>query len=209
MNSFSTTTSILLSKRTIVYHWNFLMTLIQTWEGLMCLVSHMARCTNVSTFAILPLHSEVVRGIVKACTNQRYRSNNHTMKKQANEVRNIILKIRLNDAEWKLVKKHQQKSTEQNLSSYVRTLALQRPVLINYRNQSADDFLKDMLLLKKELNGIGNNYNQAVHKLHMLEKIPEFRTWIANNENLHRLLISKVEEIKIRMNQLYDEWLQK
>ncbi|MCW3106369.1 MAG: plasmid mobilization relaxosome protein MobC [Segetibacter sp.] len=86
---------------------------------------------------------------------------------------------------------------------------MQKPVLINYRNHSADDFLKDMLGLKKELNGIGNNFNQAVHKLHILDKIPEFRFWLNRYDALNQLLINNVEEIKLRMNQLYDQWLQK
>jgi len=33
-----------------------------SYKGVMCPVLHMARCTNVATFEILPLHSEVVRG---------------------------------------------------------------------------------------------------------------------------------------------------
>ena len=131
------------------------------------------------------------------------------MKKNENEVRKIVLKVRMNEAELKLVKRQQQKSTERNVSAYVREVAMKRPVFINYRNQSADDFLKDMLALKKELNGIGNNFNQVVHKLHILDKIPEFRNWVNHYEGLHQLLISKVEEIKLRMNQLYEEWLQK
>lgn len=131
------------------------------------------------------------------------------MKKNENEVRKIVLKVRMNEAELKLVKRQQQKSTERNVSAYVREVAMKKPVFINYRNQSADDFLKDMLALKKELNGIGNNFNQVVHKLHILDKIPEFRNWVNHYEGLHRLLISKVEEIKLRMNQLYEEWLQK
>ena len=131
------------------------------------------------------------------------------MKKQENEVRKIMLKVRMNEEELKQVKKHQQKSTERNLSSYVREVVMQKPVLINYRNQSADDFLKDMLGLKKELNAIGNNFNQAVHKLHILDKIPEFRVWVNHYAGLHQSLVNKVEEIKLRMNQLYEEWLQK
>jgi hypothetical protein len=86
---------------------------------------------------------------------------------------------------------------------------MQKPVTVKYRNQSADDFLKQMLELKKELNGIGNNFNQAVHKLHILDKIPEFRVWIQHYDGLQKLLVSKIEEIKIRMNQLYEQWLQK
>jgi len=66
-----------------------------------------------------------------------------------------------------------------------------------------------MLELKKELNAVGNNFNQAVKKLHILDKIPEFRPWVTTNRSLQRSLISKVEEIKLRMNQLYEQWLRK
>ena len=131
------------------------------------------------------------------------------MKKQEKEVRKKMVVVRMNDNEFEQMEKLRKKSTERNLSSYVREVVLQKPVLINYRNQSADDFLKDMLGLKKELNSIGNNFNQAVHKLHILDKIPEFRVWINHYDGLHQSLVSKVEEIKLRMNQLYEEWLQK
>lgn len=131
------------------------------------------------------------------------------MKKQENEVRKKMVVIRMNDNEFEQVEKLRKKSTLKNISSYVRQVVLQKPFLINYRNQSADDFLKDMLELKKQLNGIGNNFNQVVHKLHILDKIPEFRIWINHYYGLHQSLVSKAEEIKLRMNQLYEEWLQK
>ena len=116
------------------------------------------------------------------------------MKKQENEVRKIFIKIRMNDEELKQVKKKQQQTTERSLSEYIRNVSMQKPVTVKYRNQSADDFLKQMLELKKELNGIGNNFNQAVHKLHILDKIPEFRFWIQYYDGLQKLLVSKVEE---------------
>lgn len=71
------------------------------------------------------------------------------MKKKENEVRKIILKIRMNEEELKQVKKQQQKSTERNISAYVREVAMQKPVLINYRNQSADVFFKRYAGAKK------------------------------------------------------------
>ena len=131
------------------------------------------------------------------------------MKKNEKEVRKHFVKTRMNDAELNELTKLQQKTTEKDVSSYLRKVALQKPVTVKYRNQSADDFLKQMLELKKELNGIGNNFNQAVHKLHILDKIPEFRVWINHYDGLHHSLVNKVEEIKLRMNQLYEEWLQK
>jgi MobC-like protein len=131
------------------------------------------------------------------------------MKKQESEVRNKMVVVRMNEGEINQLTKFQQKTTEKDTSSYLRKVALQKPVTVKYRNESADDFLLDMLNLKKELNAIGNNFNQAVHKLHILDKIPEFRVWVQQYDGLQKVLISKVEEIKLRMNQLYEQWLQK
>ncbi len=115
----------------------------------------------------------------------------------------------MNNTEFEQAEKLRKQSTERNLSSYARKLFLQKPVIMKYRNQSADDFLKQMLELKRELNGIGNNFNQAVHKLHILDEIPEFRVWVNQYDGLQKALVGKVEEIKLLMNQLYEEWLQK
>lgn len=131
------------------------------------------------------------------------------MKKQENEVRNKMVVVRMNNAEFEKVENLRKKTTERYLSSYIRKLSLEKPVTVKYRNQSADDFLKEMLGLKKELNGIGNNFNQAVHKLHLLDKIPEFRVWVNQYDGLQRSLVSKVEEIKSKVNQLYERWLLK
>lgn len=131
------------------------------------------------------------------------------MKKSEKEVRRKMVVIRMNETEFNQLEKFQQLTTEKDTSSYLRKVALRKPVTVKYRNESADDFLLDMLGLKKELNAIGNNFNQAVHKLHILDKIPEFRVWVQQYDGLQKALISKVEEIKLRMNQLYEQWLQK
>lgn len=131
------------------------------------------------------------------------------MKKKESEVRKKMVVVRMSETEINQLGKLQGKTTEKDTSSYLRKVALQKPVTVKYRNASADDFLLDMLNLKKELNAIGNNFNQAVHKLHLLDKIPEFRIWVQQYDGLQKVLISKVEEIKLRMNQLYEQWLQK
>jgi MobC-like protein len=131
------------------------------------------------------------------------------MKKHENEVRSKMVVVRMNETEFELAEKFRKKTTERYPSTYMRKLSLQKPVTVKYRNESADDFLLDMLNLKKELNGIGNNFNQAVHKLHLLDKIPEFRIWVQQYDGLQKVLLSKVEEIKLRMNQLYEQWLLK
>jgi hypothetical protein len=131
------------------------------------------------------------------------------MRKEEKDVRKKLVVVRMNNDEFSHLEKLHKKTTDKHLSNYLRKVVLQKPVIVKYRNESADDFLKDMLLLKKELNAVGNNFNQAVKKLHLLDKIPEFRAWILTNQSLQKALINKVEEIKLRVSQLYEQWLQK
>jgi hypothetical protein len=39
-----------------------------------------------------------------------------------------------------------------------------------------------MLVLRKELNAVGGNFNQAVHSLHTLHIVPEIQHWTLINE---------------------------
>lgn len=131
------------------------------------------------------------------------------MSKQLSVKRKLILKIRINSQEKNLIDRYRQKSTDKTISNYIRKLALQKPITIRYRNESADEFLHEMIDLKKQLNGIGNNFNQAVHKLHTLERIPEFRYWIQEQQMTQKVLINSIESIRIRINKLYEQWLLK
>ncbi len=167
----------------------------------MCQVLHMARCTNVIRLGHLALHSGVVSG---------YRIRKlQAMKKKENGVRNKMVVVRMNASEFEAAEKIRKRTTEKYLSTYLRKLSLQKPVLVKYRNQSADDFLESMLELKKELGAMGNNFNQAVHKLHLLEKIPEFRIWVQQYDQLHQAFITQTAQINCKVNQLYEQWSQK
>lgn len=131
------------------------------------------------------------------------------MLKEESEIRSLTLKVRVSPTEKKQLQRFLGKTTERTLSNYLRNLGLQKPVTVRYRNESADDFLREMIDLKKQLNGIGNNFNQAVHKLHTLDHIPEFRYWIKEQQQLHKQVVQGIEQIRSRINQLYDQWLQK
>lgn len=131
------------------------------------------------------------------------------MKKDAAAVRNKMIVVRMNETEHNAFTAIQKKTTEKYASNYIRKLLLQQPVIVLHRNQSADDFLKEITLLRKELNAIGNNFNQAVKKLHMLDKIPEFRQWLQQTVGLQQALQQKIEEIKTHMAGAYELWSQK
>ena len=129
--------------------------------------------------------------------------------KETKKVRDKWITIRVNDDEYKKIDDFSKVTTCHAISEYARLVLLKKPVVIRYRNQTADDFLQEMIRLKNELNAIGNNYNQAVHKLHTLDRIPEIKTWILINDATHLAFIKKVDEIKFIMHQIHLEWLQK
>jgi MobC-like protein len=129
--------------------------------------------------------------------------------KEPKKVRSRWLNIRLNEEEENKIKKLYSRSTCGSLGEYARDVLLKNPINIFYRNQSADEFLAEMILLKQELNAIGNNFNQAVHKLHTLDHIPDIKAWAHHNESGKILFMKKVNEILEKANQIYELWLQK
>jgi hypothetical protein len=119
------------------------------------------------------------------------------------------LHIRLNESEYEKIHGFWKASTSRQLSDYARTLLLKKPVIFLYRNQSADDILSELIRLKNELNAVGNNFSQAVHLLYTLDRVPEIKAWILENDIIKQNLIIKTEEIRIKMTEIYEVWSQK
>ena len=71
-----------------------------------------------------------------------------------------------------------------------------------------EPFISEMILLRSELNFIGNNFNQSVKRLHTLDEISEIKVWAILNEKSKEIFIKKVDEIKGKINQISDKWLQ-
>jgi predicted nucleic acid-binding OB-fold protein len=129
--------------------------------------------------------------------------------KETKTIRNKWLTIRLSEEEEKRLHRLQEKTTSNSLSEYARKILLREPVTVKFRNQVADDFLSEMILLKFELNAIGKNFNQVVHKLHTLDTVAEIKAWIILNENSKKSFTRKIEEISDKINKVYMLWLQK
>ena len=122
--------------------------------------------------------------------------------------RNRIIGLRLTIKEYQQIEKQFKNSTAKKMSDYVRHVLFDKPITVYQRNKSLDDFMTEMISLRNELNSIGNNFNQAVKKLHTLQQIAEFRAWILTYELEKKTLFNKVDEIKNRINKIADEWLQ-
>jgi predicted GNAT family acetyltransferase len=140
---------------------------------------------------------------------QRIKRENEPVMKEKKPLRDRWLTIRLSKKEESILLELAKKTTCQSLSEYGRHVLLKEPVIVRYRNASADDFLEEMVLLKKELNAIGNNFNQAVHRLHTLDKTEEIKLWLRMSESQRAILLKKTSDILQKVAQIHVVWLQK
>lgn len=129
------------------------------------------------------------------------------MDRNAKGIRRRVF-VYLDEAGYNGLRKLMERSTEKSLSHLATKLLGEKPVMIKYRNTSIDDFLRDMVPLRKELNQLASGFNEAVRDWRLLERIPEFRGWVQENDERCKALIEKVEIIKVRISQLYQLWLQ-
>jgi len=127
--------------------------------------------------------------------------------KKENTNRTKWIHLRLTPSEMQLLKSRFEKSLCPKLSDFARKNLLGKPVVLKYRNQSVDDFIIEITRLRAELNGVGNNYNQAVKKLHTLQQIPDFRSWILSSQEEKKRLFESIEKIQTVVFKLAEKWL--
>jgi len=130
------------------------------------------------------------------------------MKEKTLQLRERIVTLRMNANEFETLEKCRKKTTEKTNSAYLRKLALNQPVTIRTRNASVDDLRNELVQLRRELNSIGNNLNQVVHKLHTLKMIPEFRSWCQQYDTTRQQISIQTEKIFLTLQKATDQWWQ-
>jgi hypothetical protein len=130
------------------------------------------------------------------------------MMERENSNRTRIVGLRFTPNEYAKIERKWKASTCRKLSDYIRKHLFDKPITTNYRNQSLDEFMSEIIRLRGELSALGNNFNQAVKKLHTLQQISEFKVWIISSELDKKKLLEKVEEIKVYIQKISVRWLQ-
>ena len=118
------------------------------------------------------------------------------------------LHIRLTEDEYNIIHKKYQSSTCRKLSEYARRVLLDKTITVYVRNQSLDDFMTEMIRLRNDLNSIGSNINGAIKKLYTLQKTDELKSWLMLFETTRKIWLEKTENIKQKIAQISDQWLQ-
>jgi len=128
--------------------------------------------------------------------------------KENKKLKDKWLHIRIDQIEREQIQSLFARSKDRKLSGYLRKVILQKPVVFTYRNQSLEDIVTVMTRLQNDLNGLVNNYNQAVHKLHTLRDIPEYAIWLITYEHDRKKLLEDIAEIKSYIRKTAALWLQ-
>ena len=126
-------------------------------------------------------------------------------KKNSNRTR--IIGLRLTFDEYRKIEKKWKASTCRKLSEYVRRSLFEKPIVMTYRNSSQDDLMTELTKLRNELNAVGNNFNQAVKKLHTLQQIAEFKSWLIAYEVEKKILQNKLDEVRNNIKKMLEIWL--
>ena len=126
-----------------------------------------------------------------------------------NENRSKWIKIRLRPSEEKLLNKRYEKSKFQNRSEFGRAMILGEPVTVIHRDKSMDEVLEELALLRRELNFVGNNLNQAVRSINSAHGFPDKSLWMNLLTVINGKLEPSITQIKDRMNKYADLWSQK
>ena len=116
------------------------------------------------------------------------------------------ISIRVKPDEYSAIYKHYKATTCSKLSQYVRKVLLQKPVVILYKDESTREILSALNQLSRELSAVGNNFNQTVHKLHTLDHIPEIKIWAELTESGRQNLLKKIEDIRVSLNQIRQQY---
>ena len=120
-----------------------------------------------------------------------------------------LIKIMFKPTEQELLDKRYKNTTFHCLSEYARTLLLGKPVTTLTRDKSMDEMLEELMLLRRELNSIGNNLNQAVRNINSAHGHADDRLWEVLLQVINHNVNPKVSEIKERIATYSQIWSQK
>lgn len=130
------------------------------------------------------------------------------MEKKERIGRTRKLTVRFTEAEYNKVELSYKSTTKRKMSEYVRYVLLDKPITVYTRDKSLDEIMVALSLLKSELSAIGNNFNQAVKKLHTMDQFQEIKSWAEWNETNRELFMQKTSEINRKISQITEQWSQ-
>lgn len=94
------------------------------------------------------------------------------------------------------------------MSEYARRVLLEQKIVTIERDGSLDTLMEELVVLRKELNRTGNNFNQIVRKINTSKEIVDLQFWLPVSQQLQRQITMQIDFIQSKIDQLSKKWLQ-
>jgi hypothetical protein len=131
------------------------------------------------------------------------------MKRKKKIRRSYQLSTYVSPEEYEKVMERYKSTTFRSQSEFFRNRLINRPETVFYRNQSVDDFLYVAIGLKNELMSISKEFGKAIAILQGVREGPEAEAATSLFETKLFVLEVQMEEIKLRLIQIYEQWSRK
>ena len=118
------------------------------------------------------------------------------------------LTIRFTETEYEQLEKAFKKSTCRQIVAYTRKVLGAKPVTILYRNESLDGLMSELIKLRKDLNAVGNNFNQIVKKINSVNDQSLSQIWLPYAQALQKELTERIKQIQEKIDEYSGKWLQ-
>lgn len=128
--------------------------------------------------------------------------------KAENNNRKRRIYVRLTGNEFSTLETRCKNTTCRTVSDYVRHCLFNRPITTITRDASVDEVITQMSQLNRELNAIGNNFNQLVKKINATSQATEIKGLLLLFDNQKKVMFSKIDEVKEQLQKLAEKWLQ-
>jgi len=128
--------------------------------------------------------------------------------KTENNNRKRRIYVRLTDKEFSTLESRCKNTTCRSVSDYVRRCLFSKQITMITRDASADEAIMKMSHLNRELNAIGNNFNQLVRKVNASSQAAEIRGLLLLFDSQKKAMLSKIDEVKEQLQKLAEKWLQ-
>ncbi|MFD2872048.1 hypothetical protein ACFS5N_06190 [Mucilaginibacter ximonensis] len=125
------------------------------------------------------------------------------------ENRSHRLIVRFKPTEFELIEKRFKKTLFRKLSEYTRNVLLEKTITVTYRDKAMDDILEELILLRRELNAVGNNLNQAMRNINATHGNADAKLWMNLLTTINSRVEPAINQIKEQMNKYADLWSQK
>jgi hypothetical protein len=125
------------------------------------------------------------------------------------ENRSHRLIVRFKPTEFELIEKRFKKTLFRKLSEYTRNVLLEKTITVTYRDKAMDDILEELILLRRELNAVGNNLNQAMRNINAAHGNADAKLWMNLLTTISNRVEPAINQIKEQMNKYADLWSQK